>query len=295
MIRWMIGAVGLALLVAGCHTKPPAAPAAANTAREFPVKGVVRELPGGTTVRIRHEEIPGYMAAMTMPFTVKDPAELANVQVGDTVTFRLTVTDDDGWIDRIQVTQRASPADPKPQVEGVRVVRIVEELQVGDPLPDYRFTNELRRAVSLADFRGQAVGLTFIYTRCPYPTFCPRQSLQFAEVCARLKQDPGAPKNWHLLSLSFDPAYDTPAVLREYGERYNYDPQRWSFLTGAMIDIDAITEQFGSFFARDGEGWSHNVRTVVINAAGKVQRIFVGNEWKTDEFLAEMVKAAKVE
>ncbi len=259
----------------------------------FQVKGVIRELPGGDSVRIRHEAIPGYMAAMTMPFTVKDPAELAGLQEGDTVAFRMTVTPDDGWIDQIQVLERGQPEDAKPRIEGVRITRLVEELKVGDPLPNYQFTNELRRPVNLADFRGQALGLTFIYTRCPYPTFCPRQSQQFADACARLKALPDAPDNWHLLSLSFDPAYDTPSVLRAYGQRYGYDPQRWNFLTGAMIDIDAITEQFGTFFARDGEGWSHNVRTVVIDAAGKVQRIFVGNEWTTDEFVAEMERAAR--
>ncbi len=294
MTRAILSAVVLALLAAGCQTTAPDGSTAVEGTRVFDVKGVVRELPGGDTVRIRHEEIPGYMAAMTMPFTVKDTAELAGVQVDDTLGFRLTVTPEDGWIDQIRVLERGQPADPKPQIEGVRITRIVEELEVGDSLPDYQFTNELRRVVNLADFRGQAVGLTFIYTRCPYPTFCPRQTQQFAEVCARLKETPDAPRNWHLLSLSFDPGYDTPAVLRAYGQRYNYDPQRWSFLTGAMIDIDAITEQFGTLFARDGEGWSHNVRTAVIDAAGKVQRIFVGNEWTTDELVAEMVKAARV-
>ncbi|MBK9137983.1 MAG: SCO family protein [Verrucomicrobia bacterium] len=295
MTRGLLLAVCLAVVAAGCRTRNTGPSQAADAVRVFEVKGVVRELPGGDTVRIRHEEIPGYMAAMTMPFTVKDPAELAGIQVGDTVTFRMTVTPDDGWIDQIRVLERARPEDVRPQIEGVRITRLVEELKVGDPLPNYQFTNELRQPVNLADFRGQALGLTFIYTRCPYPTFCPRQSQQFAEACARLKAMPDAPENWHLLSLSFDPAYDTPSVLRAYGQRHNYDPRRWNFLTGAMIDIDAITEQFGTIFARDGEGWSHNVRTVVIDAAGRVQRIFVGVEWTTDEFVAEMIKAARVQ
>jgi protein SCO1 len=152
--------------------------------------------------------------------------------------------------------------------------------------------DERRRPVALSQFRGQALGITFIYTRCPYPTFCPRQSVQFAEVCRQLKARPAGPANWHLLSVSFDPAHDTPSVLRAYARGYKYDPARWNFLTGEMIDIDALTEQFGMFFARDGEGFSHNVRTAVIDAEGRIQRIFVGNEWTVDEFVAAMVKAA---
>jgi protein SCO1/2 len=293
MMRFLLFLITVGALVAGCHTRTPSPAADMGEVKVFQVKGVVRNLPGDQTVLIRHEEIPGYMAAMTMPFTVKDTNELAGVNVGDTVAFRMTVTADDGWIDQLQILERGQPEDQRPKIEGVRITRIVEELAVGDLLPNYQFTNELRRAVNLSDFRGKAVGLTFIYTRCPYPTFCPRQAQQFAEVSQRLKQSADAPQNWHLLSLSFDPAYDTPAVLRAYARRYHYDPDRWSFLTGAMIDIDAITEQFGTFFARDGEGWSHNVRTVVIDATGRIQRIFIGNEWTAEEFALEMVKAAQ--
>lgn len=281
---------------AGADHGPGAAAAPAGT-RVFTVKGVVREIrPGGREVVIRHETIPGYMAAMTMPFTVKDPAELAEVGPGDTVQFRLTVTEEDGWIDQIRVLSRGEPEDPRPVVPEVRVVRQVEELAVGDELPDYPFVTESRRRIRLSEFRGRALGLTFIYTRCPYPTFCPRQTRQFVEAAERLKARlPGAPARWHLLAISFDPAHDTPAVLRRYARQYGADLERLNFCTGEVIDLDAITEQFGMIVARDGEGFSHNVRTVVVGADGRIRRIFIGNEWTVDEFVTEMVRAAGAE
>ena len=298
--------VGLCLTPCGCRTSggADAAPSAGTAAiqpaqappdvRLFQVQGVVREIKEeGKVALIRHEEIPGYMAAMTMPFDVKDPGEVQDVKPGDKVTFRLTVTETDGWIDQILVVERGVPDEAKPVVPGVRIVREVEELEEGEVMPDYPFVTESRRPLRLSEFKGQALGITFIYTRCPYPTFCPRQTRQFAEAMERLAQAlPGPARRWHLLSISFDPAYDTPAVLYRYARQYGYDPAWWSFCTGEMIEMDAITEQFGMIIARDGEGFSHNVRTVVVTPEGRIQRIFVGNEWTVDEFVAEMLQAA---
>lgn len=261
------------------------------------VKGVIREvMPAESMVVIRHDEIPDYMSAMVMPFTVKDPAELANLHSGDAVTFRMLVTEDDGWIEDIQVTQRAptTPVNTLPPSAPIRVVRDVEPLEVGDLLPNYTFTNQFGQAVQLDQFRGQALAITFIFTRCPFPTFCPRMSANFADVQNRLKAVSNAPTNWQLLTLSFDPAYDTPAVLKDYAGRYNYDPARWSFLTGSLLDITALTEQFGVQFWREKpeEPINHNLRTVVVNASGHVQKIFPNNDWTTVELLTEIFKAA---
>ena len=288
--------MALLLSVAGCrHTCCPPPSSQAEGTRIYQVRGVIREIKDdGRVAVIKHEEIPGFMAAMTMPFDVKEPAEILTTRPGDRVAFRMTVTETDGWIDRIEVLERGTPVDDKPKVEGVRVTRVVDELSEGDLLPDYRFTNELRQPVLLSQFQGQALGLTFIYTRCPYPTFCPRQNQNFADAARRLTEMPDGPTNWHLLSLTFDPEHDTPSVLRAYAKRYGYDPQRWNFLTGPIIDIDAITEQFGMFFARDGEGFSHNVRTVVIDARGRIQKIYVGNDWTAEDFATEIAKAARV-
>jgi len=263
----------------------------------FSVKGVVKELePDGKTVRIQHEEIPGYMPAMTMPLEVKNTNELAGLKPGDAVSFRMLVTEKAGWIDQITRVgaSNVNVLEPPPR-ETFRSVREVEPLNIGDPMPDYPFTNTLGQAIHLGQFKGQALGLTFIYTRCPLPNFCPRMSGNFADACKKLAALPDAPRNWHLLSISFDPEFDTPEILKGYARRYNSDTNHWSFASGALIDIDAITEQFGLMFPRDSGGFTfnHNLRTVVVDAQGKVQQVFTGNEWKVDDFIAEMIKAAQ--
>ena len=267
----------------------------ATNLQTFFVRGVVEELwPDGKTAMVKHEAIPNYMEAMTMPLEVKEPKELAGLQPGDAIFFRLLVTKDDAWIDRVTKVGKAAPAAEKPQTT-FRRVREVEPLQVGDPMPNYPFTNELGQAVSLQEFKGQAVGFTFIFTRCPYPTFCPRMTDNLLKAYQQLSAQAQGPTNWHLLSISFDPEYDTPATLKAYARRYQYDPQKWNFVTGALIEIDAITEQFGlEFFREAGSSFNfnHKLRTVVVDAQGRVQQVFVGNEWKVDDFVAEMVKAA---
>jgi len=260
----------------------------------FQVAGVVMALePGGRTAMIRHQAIPGYMPAMTMPFTVRESNELAGVNPGDRVSFRLNVAADEGWIDQLKVLEAGAVDVVKPKVESLRFGRVVEPLSEGDLLPDYHFTNELRQAVTFRQYSGQALGLTFFYTRCPYPAFCPRMSRNFAAAAQQLAGLAGAPTNWHLFSISFDPAHDTPATLRDYARKLHYDPAKWSFLTGEMIELDAITEQFGLLRERDGEFFSHNVRTVVVDARGRIQRIIMGNEWQVEDFVAEMLRAAK--
>ena len=147
------------------------------------------------------------------------------------------------------------------------------------------------------EFKGKAVALTFVFTRCPLPDFCPRMTGNFHGVYDELTADASAPSNWHLLSLSFDVDHDTPAVLNGYSKANGCDSKRWSFLTGALIEIDAITEQFGLGFAREVDGpfiFSHNLRTIVLDPRGRIQRMFIGNDWSAKELAAELRKAAKI-
>lgn len=285
-----LGLLVLLCLTGGCqHTRlsQPEEPTL------YPVKGVVREIHADRReVIIKHDEIPGYMAAMTMPFEVRDAQELAGLQPGDQVSFVLSVTKKDGWISNIAKVGASAPYEAKPR-EATRVTRVVTELSVGDRMPDYPFTNELNQPVHLGQFAGEPYAITFFYTRCPFPTFCPRVASQFAEAAAALAKDKRAPRRWRLLSLTFDPDNDTPAKMRAYGLRFGYNPKHWSFLTGAMIDIDAITEQFGMYFDREGDTFGHNVRTVVVDGAGKIARILIGNAWKTEELVEALVSTAR--
>jgi len=296
--------LGLLVLTLSCERRSPGngsipagaanAAAAGTNIQIFQVKGVIVEmLPAEKTVRIQHETIPGYMDAMTMSFEVKDTNELAGLNAGDTVTFRMLVTEHDGWIDQIKKLAEPKPVNKLPPNASIRIVRDVDPLNPGDPLPEYHFTNQLGQAVGLSQFRGQALAITFIFTRCPFPTFCPLMSNNFRAVQDALLKNSNAPTNWHLLTLTFDPEFDTPEQLKNYAAIYGCNPQHWSFLTGALIDVTALGEQFGLTFWRDPQtGLSHNLRTVIVDAQGRVQKIITENKWTPEELTEELLKAA---
>jgi protein SCO1/2 len=269
------------------------APSASTNRQSYQVKGVVREvMPDRKKVRIAHEEIPGYMEAMTMLLDVKEAQELVGLQPGDNILFRMIVTDDDGWVENIRKAD--GPRTPLPAEPTFRRVRYVEALALGDPVPEYAFTNMLGAMTRLSDLRGRAVAFTFIFTRCPFPTFCPRRNTTCQQAHDRLKAMPDASTNWTLLSITMDPEYDTPARLKNYAQRYRPDPAHWLFATGDLTDITAIGEQFGLQFWRPNpnDPISHNVRTVVLDTTGRVQWISNENEFKAADLVDQILKAA---
>ena len=158
----------------------------------------------------------------------------------------------------------------------------------------YKFTNELAQPVSLSDFQGQALGITFFFTRCPVPTFCPRLSRNFQEASRKLLATPNAPTNWHFLSVSFDPDFDTPAVLKAYAERYQYDPRHWTFLTGPSEQIAELAAQSNVKFEPDSGLFNHSFRTLIIDATGHLQMVFPTGGDLSDALVSEILKAASV-
>lgn len=288
--------VVLVVLVPGCGPK------------EYEVTGVIKEVrPAGPDVVVRHDPIPGYMEAMTMPFPVRDASLLMPLQPGDSVRFRLSVTRAESWSDRFVVTAKATnamtdavaaatPGKPgKPDVlndpAGVSFYKDVPELKVGDPLPTYALTNQDGRRFTTDDLRGRVLVLNFIFTRCPLPDFCPRESMNMASAIRRLRRD--GPTNFHVVSVTFDPEHDTPAVLGAYGRRYDHNPADWTFATGSFDSIQPLGSHFGLYFSRavTPDNMNHNLRTVVIRPDGKVADIIMGNRW-TPAQLAESVAAA---
>ena len=293
----------LALLFAGCRPdsgSPTGRAPAGESVTNYDARGVVLSInPAESEVVIRHEEIPGYMMAMTMPFTVRGTNELEKVKAGDGVRFRMRVTETDGWIDQIQVVSNAAPAAPAPAATnspppGFRVLPNVADLKPGDLVPNYSFTNQFGKRFDLQSFRGQALAVTFIFTRCPFPTFCPRISEHFGKVQSLLQSERSGPTNWHLLSLSFDPAYDTPDTMKAYGERWKADPARWTLATGAMDQIEPFAISVGLYFGRDVSvaNMNHNLRTLVIAPDGHLRQVLVGNEWTSEELAEAVSKAA---
>ena len=291
----------------GCSKQSPisdfkaVAGTATNTElRIFEMRGTVKRVDvTGKRVLIAHDEVKDFMAAMTMPFQVREDAELRGLIPEDEVSFRLSFSPATNWIDHIEILGGPRP-EKGPDRPPVRVAPNVEPLKVGDPMPSYSFTNEFGAAVNLANLNGTAFAVTFIYTRCPFPDFCPKMSARFAETMKLLQADRSAPTNWHLFSLTFDPTYDTPRILRNYGRQYGYDPAAWSFLTGSMYDIDGITDQIEMqiMTGDSASAWSHRLRTIVVDANGKLQSIFRGGNddslWRTQDLVDALVKAARV-
>jgi protein SCO1/2 len=258
----------------------------ATNVRSFMAKGTVMEFkPDGRTVVIQHEAISNYMAAMTMPFKAKAPEELAGLHRGDEISFRLQVTESESWVD--DIAKIGTVTLPHIQTPAHSPTN-----QPHHPLLDYKFTNELGQAVSLNDFRGQALAITFFYTRCPIPEYCPRLSKNFQEAQQKLESLPGAPANWHFLSISFDPEFDSPQMLKAYGNSYQYDPKHWSFLTGPADKIGELARQSDVSYQPDAGTFNHNFRTLIIDANGHLQMIFPTSGDLSDQIVAEIIKAA---
>jgi protein SCO1/2 len=269
----------------------------------FQVAGVLKELkPDGKTAVIRHEAISNYMAAMTMPFHVRDSNQLTGLKQGDRISFRLLVNHDESWID--QVTKTGGNSQPPGKLNEAATRFSVSprgsppsDLQKSPtagahPLMNYQFTNQLGQPVTLASFQGQALAMTFFFTRCPIPDYCPRLSRNFEEASAKLAALPNGPTNWHFLSVSIDPQMDTPAVLRVYAQRYHYDSNHWSFLTGPLDKIRELARESGVSYEPENGLFNHSFRTLIIDPAGRLQMSFpiAGN--LSAALVDEIVKAA---
>jgi protein SCO1 len=261
--------------------------------RTFEARGVVEKLiPEQGEAVIRHEDIPGYMGAMTMPLRAGDRRDLAGLHPGDTITFRLNVTDHDGWMDHVKVVASSPPSAEPP---ASRPLPDLDPIQRGQPFPNATLIDERGREFAIDSYHGNAVAITFIFTRCPYPTFCPRISENFAAVQAALSLNAGAPKNWRLLSITIDPDHDTPQILRAYADAHQADPAHWSFATGSLRAITTLALRCGLNFWDENGAIQHNLRTIVIDPAGKVRRIFPDNEWTPAELAAELRQTATIQ
>jgi protein SCO1/2 len=267
----------------------PAPGSMTNSVRTFMGQGVVMDLkPAEAIVVIRHEAIGDYMAAMTMPFKAKNPADLTGLSAGDKITFRLQVSDTESRVDDI-VKTGAVALPPRKPAETVSAPAIHHH-----PLLDYKFTNELGQAVSLNDFHGQALAITFFYTRCPLPDFCPRLSKNFQEASTKLLARPGAPMNWHFISVSIDPEFDTPEMLKTYAGIYQADPAHWSFLTGPTEQISQLANQSGVTYRSVDGSIDHNFRTLIVDPNGHLQMVFPTGGDLSDMIVQEILKAAAV-
>ena len=281
----------LTLLCTGCDPQTPAPPPA--TPRSFNVRGVIEAIPlDRHCLTINHEAIPQFMPAMTMDLTVKNPREMEGLQAGDTVTFRLLVGKEDHWIEDLQ---RVTSIPLKPPQVPPTYPNLAHpaQLKIGEFFPDVELLRENGSTLRLADFRGQAVALTLIFTRCPLPDFCPRMNLFFQQTRALLRADQTAPANWQLISLSFDPDFDSPTVLAQHALQYRGDnPDRWLFATTDKATIANFAKQFDFHFTSPNGSLVHNLRTLVLDPQGRLHQRFDGNQWTPQDLAKALAEAA---
>lgn len=234
------------------------------------------------TVTISHEDIPGYMIAMTMPFKLKDPRLLGELIEGDRVQATLVVAGEKSWLEDVIVTRetvdQSGLGNPKNWIEP----------KPGDEVPDFALVNQDGKRINLRKYRGLAVVLTFTYTRCPLPDYCPLMTANFAEIQKTLASDSDLYARTHLVSVTVDPEYDTPKVLREYAAAHSAGGAQWDFATGTKDEVKRVASYFGLQYWREGDQIIHSLRTAIIGADGKFIKLYRGNEWKPTEVVAEL-------
>jgi protein SCO1 len=260
---------------------------------DYPLKGEVRKIEQ-ERVTIAHEEIKGFMSAMTMPFHVNDRASLEGMKPGDLVEGVLHVIEEDGVVSDYELRDLSvvRPAIPQ-MVLGVSKgkVSLREQpklLEKGDLVPDFSMTTQEGKPLKLSDLRGSVVALTFIYTRCPLPDFCPLMDRKFGELASRIGAVPERAKQIRLISLSFDPEHDTPEVLAKHAQIRGAAPPLWVFAVASHEELAKIAPALGLFYGPGRNEIAHNLSTAIIDPAGKLARLEVGtarNKWENVDLL----------
>ena len=239
---------------------------------------------------IKHEEIKGFMAAMTMPYKVRNAKEFADLAPGDLITSTLVVLSNDAYLKDVRKVGSAPLEAPRAEAPMPPASSGFELLEAGQAVPDGAFVDQDGRRRTLADFRGSVIVATFIYTTCPMPTFCPLMDRHFTAMQETLKATKNSLRA-HLLSVSIDPTADTPAVLKRHAQKLGADPRLWTFLTGERDAIDRWASRLGMSISRamnDQKDIAHNLRTVVIDRQGNLAQIYTGNEWTPAQVVADV-------
>ena len=295
-MRYFIFVLFAALALVGCQKKAATPAPASPNAKTYKIHGTVQSVDkSAKTALIKHDpipEMPGMEMGMTMEFPVHGP-QIDVMTPGSTIDGDLVVDNtakEPFWIENVVVS---APADPS------KVPVNDKFAQVGQPVPDFTLTNQDGKPVSLHDFKGKALAITFIYARCPLPDYCTRMSTNFSSLAMQLASDPDKDK-LRLLTISFDPENDTPAKLKAYGIGYmgndtHYKFDTWQLAVGKDADVRKIADFFGMEYHTDENDRAkinHTLVTAVIGPDGTVTKIFTGNSWTTAQLLTELKSAA---
>jgi protein SCO1/2 len=280
-MRRAYGIVALvAALAAACSRTPPA--------KEYQLTGQILAIkPERQEVLVKHDDIKGFMPAMTMPYKVKDPSLLQDKQPGDLITATLVVGEVDAHLSTLTKTGHKQLDAPPPVSDEPAI------LQPGQEVPDALLVTQDGKPLPFSSLRGHRVALTFVYSRCPLPDFCPLMNRNFAAVQAAIASEP-ALADVRLVTLTLDPAYDTPPVLKQQAALYKADPNVWLFATGEPKEVMRFASAFGIDVETDVQNQGqlvHNLRTAVVDADGHVVSTQSGNRWTPAELVANL-KAA---
>ncbi len=273
-------------------------------ATRYPLKGKIESLDIlDREVTLAHEAIPEYMAAMTMPFRMPEAKglrarlglagmRLERLRRGDVITATLAVTANESWIENVQVVRYEPPPDiPIPPAK---------EARVGEPVRDVNLVDQDGKPLRLSDYRGHALTLSFIYTRCPLPEFCPRTMKNFQTLEQAIEDDPQLRTTARLLSISFDVEWDRPEVLNAFGSAFVKDRgqgpfARWKLATGTREAIESLGRFLGLVFYKEGGQFAHSMVTIVIGPDGRLVRELPGSEWSPEEALQAMREASRAQ
>jgi len=278
----MAGFVGLSLVLAlaACQTGKHL------PQQHFDLRGkVVAVDKNEGTVTLAHQAVQGYMGAMTMSFPLKDKWAFNVLKPGQSVSATLVIEGDHSWLEALVVTEEA-----KPETNRLAPPESARPL-LGDEVPDFPLVNQDGKRIHLHQYHGKALLLTFIYTRCPLPDYCPLMSKNFAQILAEVLSDPKLSPSTHLLSISIDPEYDKPAVLRAYaldcaGNPHPFD--HWEFASGAPGQVRKVAEFFGLKYWTEGGQIVHALLTALLGPDGKVVNTYRGNDWQLAQVVSDL-------
>jgi protein SCO1/2 len=283
--------IAVPAILTGCKSKPTD-----TSAKHVAIRGSVVAISAATNqISLANENIPNFMEPMTMSYRVTDPAALGELHAGDKLAASLLYDEDEAGPKNFRLADIVITGEANPNIKPTVQYHMPAP---GDAVPDFKLLNQSGKTVDLKQYRGKVLVLTFIYTRCPLADYCPRMSHNFAQIDKALAADKTLYPQTHLLSISFDPAYDTPKVLKSYGGAYtgrfvNETFDHWEFAAPAAADLPKMQQFFDlGITPGDNGALQHSLSTLVIGKDGKVVAFWPTNDWEVGEVLAKIRAAA---
>ena len=280
------------IVATSCHRSKPQA------TKRYPFTGRIISIdPQAESANIDGDLIQGFMEPMVMTYKIKPASMLRQLSPGDSISAEVVVVDHDPrdenadsdyWLENVKVTRHSA----QPPTAGPKAFHMPSP---GEEVPDFGFTNQDGKRASLKQFRGKTLMITFIYTRYPFPDFCPRMSGNFSEIYKQLGSNPSL-ANTQLLSVSFDPEHDTPKVLRDYGfsVAHTHDAalfRRWEYAVPKTADLPKIADFFALTVKPEGGLITHNLSTAVIGPDGKIVKWYHGGDWQVSDLIKDAASA----